>query len=42
MTYQIQARKMLNRMVAQLTPLMSPKARIIIGNATTQLIYLAK
>jgi hypothetical protein len=40
--YQIQARKMLNRIVAQLTPLMSPKARMMIGNATTQLIYLAK
>jgi hypothetical protein len=41
-TYQTQARKMLNKMVAQLTPLMSPKAMMIMGKATTQKMYLAK
>lgn len=41
-TYQIQARKTLNKMVAQLTPLISPRAIITMGKATTQKMYLAK
>jgi hypothetical protein len=41
-TYQIQARKTLNKMVAQLMPLISPRAMMTVGKATAQKMYLAK
>lgn len=41
-TYHTHERKTLKKMVAQLTPLTSPRAMMMTGKATTQKMYLAK
>lgn len=41
-TYHVHARAMLKKMVAQLTPLIKPRAIMSTGNWITQLMYLTK